>query len=383
MRTHRFHATVAATVSAVLIAATVLPAAAGATPALTPSTSLSPYPSSSSASGSWASYSAAVDAVIAGGATGYAARLDDGRRVRTVSRGLADRATGRALDPTEEFQAGSNTKTFVATVALQLVGEGKLRLDDPVSRWYPGMTDLEGITLRMLLQHTSGLADYTKEVEGDLTKKWTPEELADIGRKLDRTGRPGASFSYSNTNYVLAGMILQRSTGQTPAQLIVQRIARPLGLRHTYWAPDATFHGPHMHGYYRDESGYVDSTNLPLYVAGAAGALISTLSDLARFEQALQSGRLLRPAQLAQMRHTVPMEAPAGLTGGYGLGLARLTTPCGTYWGHTGGTYAFITQAWSSSDGHRTLTQVVTNAEDSLPMRDTAQAAATAALCQL
>jgi D-alanyl-D-alanine carboxypeptidase len=341
------------------------------------------------------SLSAAGDAVLAAGGTGFAERTGDGRRVRTVTRGVADRETGRKLDAADEFQIGSNTKTFVATVMLQLVGEGRLRLDDPVARWFPAIPDADRITVRMLLQHTSGLFDYLGDdqvgaaVLAGSTHHWTPAELVAVGVSHPANFPPGAAWSYSNTNYVLAGMIMKRVTGADPAQLIARRIVGPLGLRHTYWAPDARFHGRHMHGYFRTEPGgtqYTDITDAPLYWADAAGAMVSTLDDLARFEQALQSGRLLHPAQLAQMRTTVEIEGPAGWKTGYGLGVSSLETPCGTFWGHTGGTLGYLTQAWSSADGRRSLIQVVPTGADTptgpdAVIAEAAQSAALAGFC--
>ena len=332
-------------------------------------------------------------AVVAAGATGFASEVDG----RTYTQGVADRATGRRIEAGDEFQIGSNTKTFTATVMLQLVGEGRLRLDDPISRWYPAIPDADRITVRMLLQHTSGIADYLgddsvgeKVLAGD-PYHWTPEELVAIGVALAPYFEPGAAWAYSNTNYVLAGMIMRKVTGLSPAQLITRRIIEPLGLRHTYWAPDARFHGRHMHGYYRTEPGgsqYVDITDAPLYWADAAGAMVSTLSDLARFERALQGGHLLEPAQLKQMRATVDMPAPEGLTAGYGLGLARLDTRCGTFWGHTGGSVGYLTQAWATADGRHAFTQVVPTGADTpvgadKAIEDAAQAAAVDGLCHL
>jgi D-alanyl-D-alanine carboxypeptidase len=338
----------------------------------------------------------AADAVLAAGATGFASRVDDGRQVSTLTRGVADRATARKMASGNEFQIGSNTKTFVATVALQLVGEGRLKLDDPVRRWFPQVRDADRITVRMLLQHTSGLFDYladpemAEQVLAGSRHRWTPEELLTVAMKHPVNAEPGAGWSYSNTNYVLAGMILRKVTGTDPAQLIHQRIVVPLGLRHTYWAPDARFHGRHLHGYFRTQPGgrqYTDVSDAPLHWADAAGAMISTLSDLARFEKALQSGRLLRPTQLAQMRSTVDVPGPAGWKAGYGLGISRLDTPCGTFWGHTGGTLGYLTQAWSSSDGQRSLVQVVPTGADTPAGPDeaigsAAQTAAGAGFCE-
>jgi D-alanyl-D-alanine carboxypeptidase len=392
LRTH-IRATLVGAIALALVGAGSVSAIAAPGSTAVPVTAVVPPSTNSSPDTS----GSAADAVIAAGATGFAARVEDGRRVRTLTRGVADRATGRALDADDEFQIGSNTKTFVATVMLQLVGEGRLTLDEPVGHWFPGIPEADRITVRMLLQHTSGLSDYLADPQMAQTvldgsrHRWTPEELLAVALKHPANFEPGADWSYSNTNYVLAGMIMRKVTGTDPARLIDRRIVRPLGLRNTYWAADARFHGRHLHGYFRTQPGgtqYTDISDAPLYWADAAGAMVSTTSDLARFERALQSGRLLRPAQLSQMRATVAIPGPAGWKAGYGLGISRLDTPCGTFWGHTGGTLGYLTQAWSTPDGRRSLTQVVptgaeTPAGPDEAIATAAQAAATAALCDV
>jgi D-alanyl-D-alanine carboxypeptidase len=315
-----------------------------------------------------------ADAVVAAGIVGYVARVDDGTRVTTAVAGLADRATGRRLGPDDQFEIGSNTKTFMATLTLQLVAKGKLSLTDTVEQHLPGLVpNGDKITLKMLLQHTSGLSDYTDEafaetVLADPTRVWTPQELVALATKHQPTFAPGTSWAYSNTNYILVGMILRKVTGTSPADLVQQRIARPLGLHRTYLpTPTAKHTGPgYAHGYLATPDGatfrYTDVSGWALGGwAGTAGAMISTPSELSRFFSALLGGKLLPAAQLTQMRTLVPFPASFGSKGGYGLGLQRVDTPCGPAWGHGGGIFGHVSTALFSADGRRaTVTDATT-----------------------
>ncbi|HWS31490.1 MAG TPA: serine hydrolase domain-containing protein [Actinoplanes sp.] len=300
------------------------------------------------------------------GAPGFMARIDDGRRVTVTAAGVADRDTGRRLTGHEQFEAGSNTKTFVAVLALQLVDRGRLVLDAPIERYLPDVVPNGGaITVRMLLQHTSGLFNYTgdevfntKVFDPDWTP--TPTELLGYAFRNDPEFAPGTSWSYSNTNYILAGMLVEKLTGTGLADLIQQRIAGPLGLTRTYLAdPRATGTGRgYAHGYTIDFSGpepvHHDTTGWSLAWGGAAGAVISDQRDLARFFSALLGGRLISPERLADMKTTVPVPASFPVTGGYGLGLMRKDTPCGPVWGHGGDTNGHHSTAVTTADGRRT-----------------------------
>jgi D-alanyl-D-alanine carboxypeptidase len=310
-----------------------------------------------------------VDAAVAAGAAGYVARVDDGSQVTRAVAGLADRSTGRRLRTGDQFEIGSNTKTFMATLILQLVARGELALTDTVEQHLPGVVpNGRHITVRMLLNHTSGLYNYTddaaleKKVLADPRRSWAPEQLVAVATRHRPTFAPGTSWSYSNTNYILVGMILEEVTGHSPAYLVEHRIARPLGLRHTYLVrsvAEDTGRG-YAHGYLvafgapGTEPRYTDvsSWNLGGW-ANTAGAMVSTPGELSRFFTALVRGDLLPPAQLAQMRTTVPLPRSFGVRGGYGLGLMRLETPCGTVWGHGGDTLGHHSTALVSPDGRR------------------------------
>jgi D-alanyl-D-alanine carboxypeptidase len=306
--------------------------------------------------------------VLAVGAPGYLARIDDGHRVAITVAGFADTATRRRLADRDQFEIGSNTKTFMSTLALQLVDRGRLRLDAPVARYLPGVVpNGENITVRMLLNHTSGLFSYTADpdfftqMEQDPQRVWTEKDLLDVAFKHEPNFAPGTSWSYSNTNYTLIGMILQKLTGKSLPDLVQQRIARPLGLKHTYFAdPRATNTGPgYAHGYAVSYAGtrptYTDTSGWPIGGwGGAAGAIISNSTDLSRFFSAVLGGKLFSQAQLNQMKTTVDVGNDFPIKGGYGLGLFKIDSPCGTVWGHGGDTLGHHSTAVASADGRRT-----------------------------
>ena len=306
--------------------------------------------------------------VLAIGAPGYMARIDDGHRVELTAAGVADTATGRRLTGREQFEVGSNTKTFMSALALQLVDQRRLTLDAPVERYLPGVVPNGAhITVRMLLNHTSGLFSYTGDpdffpaMDRDPQHVYTDRELLTIAFAHAPNFAPGTSWSYSNTNYILVGMVLQKLTGKSLPDLVQQRIARPLGLTRTYFAaPRATHTGPgYAHGYAVDLNvtppAYSDVAGLPLGGwAGAAGAIISTQNDLSRFFAAVLGGKLFSAEQLRQMKTTVPVPADFGIDGEYGLGLFKINSPCGTVWGHGGDTLGHHSTAVTTADGRRT-----------------------------
>ncbi|MFD4862410.1 serine hydrolase domain-containing protein [Streptomyces atratus] len=282
-------------------------------------------------------------------------------RTRTYTAGVGDLATGSKVPRDGQVRIGSNTKTFTAVVVLQLVGEGKVGLDAPVETYLPGLVRGKGIdgrriTVRQLLQQTSGLPNYTNYL-GDDVRYFEPRELLDLALQHRADFAPGTKWEYSNTNYVLAGLIVEKVTGRPLAKEMDRRIIKRIGLRHTYFpAPgDATIRGPHPKGYYRDSANAPlrDITEIDPSWGWAAGQMISTNSDLNRFFTALLSGHLLPAAQLAQMRSaTLPADATFGPGARYGLGLVSKPLPCGgVYWGHGGSFPGYETRGGATDDG--------------------------------
>ncbi|MBU2669768.1 beta-lactamase family protein [Actinoplanes bogorensis] len=291
------------------------------------------------------------------------------------------------------FRIGSFTKTYVSATLLQLVGEGRLSLDDKVDRWLPGLVRGNGndgrqITVRQLLQQTSGLPDYLNGMtylfsqEGFEQHRYdslTGTEAVGLAMKFPREFAPGTKWSYSNTNYMLAGLIIEKVTGHDWRIEVRNRIVRPLGLTGTTLPgnnPDLP--SPHAVGYERfpgpdaspedpDYGEAIDATRLNPTWGGSAGEMISTVDDGNTFLRALMRGRVLKPAQLAEMKRTVPTNDAfrSGWPGArYGLGLMFVPNSCGGSWAHGGDIPGFKTRNGVTPDGSRSV--VVTINTDSL-----------------
>nr|WP_279638456.1 serine hydrolase domain-containing protein [Kitasatospora cineracea] len=284
----------------------------------------------------------------------------DGRN-RTYTAGVGDAATKARVPVDGQVRIGSNTKTFTAVVVLQLVAEGKVGLDASIDTYLPGLVRGDGfdgrnITVRQLLQHTSGLPEYvdTGRVLADPKRYFEPRELLDAALAQKAHFAPGTQWEYNNTNYLLAGLIVQKVTGRPLGEEITKRVIDRAGLRHTSFpAPgDTAIHEAHPKGYLRAEDGSLrDYTELDPSWGWAAGAMVSTTTDLTRFYGALLDGRLLPPAQLAQMRTTVPAET-LGTGVRYGLGLISRPLTCGgVAWGHGGAIPGYETFGGTTDDG--------------------------------
>lgn len=323
-----------------------------------------------------------LDALRENGVTGAWAEATDGRTARTVRSGVADLATGRPVPRNAHYRIGSTTKTYVAVVLLQLVAEGELSLEDPVERWLPGVVAGNGndgrkITVRQLLRHNSGLHEYILDMpmykaslaEGyrgfvrERFRTHRPEELVAMAMRHRPNWVPEGPdeqrWSYSNTNYILAGMIVERITGRTWEQEVRARITRPLKLGDTAVPPDPRgFPSPHATAYQRfldDDRLYDVTLTADRY---ADGGLVATTRDVGRFFRALMSGRLLPPEQLAEMMKTVPRREPGSTEGNerYGLGLEWSPLSCGGgYWNHGGDSLGVSNRLGVTPDGRRSV----------------------------
>lgn len=290
--------------------------------------------------------------------------------------GYGDYFNQVAADPHAKFRIGSNTKAFTATVLLQLEAEHKLSLDDTVDHWLPGVVNQNGndgtkITIRELLNHTSGIPDYLTgqpllDYGANLNpnEQHTPQQLVDLAIANKPTSAPGVAFHYSNTNYVLAGMVIKAVTGNDPATEIQNRIITPLGLHDTTFpTSDPNMPANHLDGYFHVHGLFFvirDVTSSDVQFTGAAGAIVSTVDDLANFERALFSGRLLAARQQQELETTVPISSDPN-AGSYGLGVALVTTKCGPVWTHTGEVLGYESTWLTSADGQRQV--VVANNE--------------------
>lgn len=228
----------------------------------------------------------------------------------------------------QRFRVGSVTKTFTAALVMQLVDERRLRLDDSLARYLPGVVP-EGskITIRDLLQHESGLANFTDYVtwneNADRSRTLRPIDTLRFAASKPLLFQPGTGWSYSNTNYIALGLIIEKATGQSYRSELTQRILRPLKLTATELPTTRTLRDLHDRGV---------NPLLPW----AAGAIVSNAQDLSRFFQALLSGRVVSKRAVAQMEQTVPANTVFGIWQGDGLGILSAPLPCGTFWGHDG-----------------------------------------------
>ncbi|MFI7465070.1 serine hydrolase domain-containing protein [Nonomuraea sp. NPDC049646] len=319
--------------------------------------------------------------VEAGVATGMQLRVNDERGEWVGTAGVRELGSPDKPPADGRFRVGSSTKTFVATVVLQLVAEGRIGLDGPVNGYLPEFGLDERITVRMLLQHTSGIFNHTGEYYEDGTfapgiawsgKEWVegrfhthqPEELVRLALSKPARFEPGADWSYANTNYVLARLVIERVTGRSFAQELQRLIAGPLGLTGTEAPGTSTeITGPHAHSYYRYEDGgqehTVDVTRQNPSWISAGGDMISTTQDLHTFFAALNGGRLLPAELLAEMRKPDPKI-------GYGLGIFEqdLGERGGTVYHHNGGMAGSAALMYSTPDGGRTMTASVTYVDD-------------------
>ncbi|MFJ2774456.1 serine hydrolase domain-containing protein [Streptomyces sp. NPDC087300] len=305
------------------------------------------------------------------------ASVGDSRgHTRTYTAGVADLATGAKVPDDGQVRIGSNTKTFTAVVVLQLVDEGKVRLDAPIEDYLPGLVRGDGIdghriTVRQLLQHTSGLPNYVKYLDAE-PRSYTPRELLDRALQHKKDFDPGDKWEYSNTNYVLAGMLIEKVTKHRVAHEIERRVIEPLGLRHTYFpAPGETkIREAHPKGYDKDASGApLDVTEFDPSWGWSAGQMVSTDSDLNRFATAILDGGLLSERRLAEMRTTVPAEY-FGRGARYGLGLVSKPLSCGgVYWGHGGSMTGYETRGGATDDGRAANVAVTTQPSDEKVMK--------------
>ncbi|MFD3719089.1 serine hydrolase domain-containing protein [Streptomyces sp. NPDC058674] len=302
----------------------------------------------------------------AAGAPGAMARFSGPDGVVTKAVGVRDTGAGAAMDPKARFRIGSVSKTFSSVVLLQLVAEKKISLDASVNSYLPGLLPDDRITVRHLMTHRSGLADYTNAMfaqtvpgfEAVRNKVFGYQDLVKLSLAEPRTTEPGVAYKYSNTNFVVVGMLIEKATGNKVAKEYDRRIFKPLKLKNTsYVHPATAVKGLHARGYlHPDEAGapLVDSTEQTVSWAQSAGAVISSPADLNTFTSALLRGKLLSPEMLDAMTTVTPTDTTN--TRFYGLGLRRYDLSCGTsVYGHTGTVQGYYTYAFSTRDGRQSL----------------------------
>jgi D-alanyl-D-alanine carboxypeptidase len=325
-----------------------------------------------------------LDRLVGAGAPGAVALVREHGRTTQIAAGYADTGTKRRMRTSDRFRVGSVTKTFVATVILQLAGEGSLSLDDSVERWLPGEVPNGGaITVRQLLTMTSGIFDYLNDGDdtvlrreiADPDTRFTPNDLVAIATAHAPRFAPGTSWSYSNTGYILLGQIAEKATGRPIADSLRERVFTPAGLRATSFETGPRIAGTYAHGYDTLTGKTLrDVSVLDQSWAWTAGAIVSNADDIARFYRALLHGRLLRPDLLAIMETTVPMGTPAPRGYAYGAGIFTTPMPCGIAWGHNGSTPGYLTSVLNSRDSTRQVVLMINGGETALD-RQTAEPA--------
>ena len=365
-RLHRRFA-VPATVLACLVAAALAATSAAAKP-------------DSTTGGRAAGLQEDLDALVAAGAPGAILLTRNGSHTRIITAGLADVAHQRPMRPGDHFKVASVTKSFTASVVLQLAAQGKLSLGDSVERRLPGLVPNGGkITVRQLLNHTSGLFDFELDRQllkpyyaGELDHYWSMRQLLKRAVTHKPLFAPGARHSYSNTNYVVLGLIVEAVTGRSIGAELRGQIFRPLQLDLTTYPTTSPAAGgtrmptPYAHGYtVFGEAGF-DITGISASFFPASGGIISTVGDVADFYRALLSGRLLRPDLLKAMKTMVPAR-DAGANG-YGLGLMRWPTACGPGWGHDGGLPGYWVRSFSTENGRRQAELMINHDPETLDL---------------
>ncbi|QEU63842.1 class A beta-lactamase-related serine hydrolase [Streptomyces galilaeus] len=332
-----------------------------------------------------AALNAAIENVHRAGMPGLFAEVRDDDQVWRGAAGVADVTTGRPVTADMRHRVGSITKTFTAAAVLQQVESGRIGLDTPIGRYLPKLVPGErgeAITVRMLINHTSGLAEYLpyaypslkafpaladtgpQSLDDHRFTRFDPAELIEMGVTAPAVGTPGGTPGvYSNTNYLLLVELLQQVTGDTAERYITRNVIERAGLQHTELPAGPHVDGPHSQ-LYEAWFGMIDPPRdysvYDMSWVGPSASLISTVADLNRFYRLLLAGEIISPSSLEQMQRTVPVVSQEGQTIDYGLGLHPLRGPgWGTFWGHGGTVWGGGALAMTRADGKRQLAVAV------------------------
>jgi D-alanyl-D-alanine carboxypeptidase len=323
----------------------------------------------------------ALDNVHRAGMPAIFAEVRDGDDVWRSAAGVADVNTGRPAAADMRHRVGSITKTFTAAAVLQQVERGQIDLDVPINRYLPRAVPGprgDAITVRMLINHTSGLADYLpyafpslkafpmlakttpESLDANRFKRFDAAELIEMGVAAPAPGKPGATPGvYSNTNYLILCQLLEHVTGSTAEQCITRGVIERAGLRDTELAIGAQVSGAHPQ-MYEAWFGMIDPPRdysvYDMSWVGPSASLISTVSDLNRFFRLLLAGAIVNRSSLSQMQRTVPVISFEGKTIDYGLGLHRMEIAGhGTFWGHDGTVWGAGAMSMIRADGNRQM----------------------------
>jgi D-alanyl-D-alanine carboxypeptidase len=267
------------------------------------------------------------------------------------------------VKPTDLFQIGSVTKSFIAAILLRLEADGWLSMDDPIGKWLPHQipSDWKNITIKQLLTHTSGIVNYTETDEfnrvqrdNNYKKQWTSEELISFAINKPPYFQPSEGFHYSNTNYILAGMVISSVPGKSVEKEMKTLLSKTLPSSNTYYLPhpySKDIMDRMAHGYYSsDTDSLIDATDDNMSMAGTAGAMVSTSEDIASWvRKLLTTTSALPEKQRSEMMSLVDIEngQPIPMTSektGYGLGVMHGSIFGSKAWMHGGGTRGYLTE---------------------------------------
>ncbi|MFF2777524.1 serine hydrolase domain-containing protein [Streptomyces sp. NPDC058052] len=332
-----------------------------------------------------AALDAAIENVHRAGMPGLFAEVRDGDQVWRGAAGVADVTTRRPVTTAMRHRVGSITKTFTAAAVLQQAEAGRIGLDTPIARYLPGLVPGgrgDAITVRMLVSHTSGLAEYfpyaypslkafpaladtgPQSLDDHRFTRFDPAELIEMGVTAPAVGTPGGTPGvYSNTNYLLLTRLLEQTTGTTAERYITRNVIERAGLRDTAFPTGPEIDGPHSE-MYEAWFGMIDPPRdysvYDMSWVGPSASLISTVTDLNLFFRKLLAGEIVSRSSLEQMRHTVPVVSQEGKTGDYGLGLYPMREPGqDTFWGHGGTVWGAGALAMIRADGRRQMAVAV------------------------
>ncbi|CCH32395.1 serine hydrolase domain-containing protein [Actinosynnema sp. NPDC047251] len=326
----------------------------------------------------------ALDDVHRAGMPGLFAEVREGDQVWRGAAGVADLGTGRPVTADLRHRVGSITKTFTAAAVLHQVESGRIGLDAPIGRYLPELVPGprgDAVTVRMLINHTSGFAEYLPYAYPSLKPfpaladttphslddhrhtRFDPVELIGLGVAAPAFGPPGGTPGlYSNTNYLLLGRLLEQVTGTAAEECITHNVIERAGLRDTGFPDGPRFSGPQSQSY-ESWFGMIDPprdfSEFDMSYVGVAASLISTVSDLNRFYRLLFAGQIVSPSSLAEMRRTVRVVSQESKIIDYGLGLYPVEVPGGTAWGHGGTAWGAGALSLTTADGERQLSVAV------------------------
>ncbi|WP_328668408.1 serine hydrolase domain-containing protein [Streptomyces sp. NBC_00328] len=306
-----------------------------------------------------------------GGPPGVIAVLRREGESRIVRAGVADLDSGRPIRADDHTRIASTAKAFSGAVALRLVDRRALSLDDTIGRRLPSLPrQWRSVTLRQLLNHTSGLPDYTQSPEFLEILTADPRHHFDSRRLLDYVAdepllfRPGSKYQYSNSDNIAVALMAEAATGRPYEQLLRDLVYRPLGLRDTSLPQGYEMPEPYMHGYDVVPPNPPEDVSEALSASGvwASGGIISTPADLTRFIRGYAGGALISKATLREQRRWIDgASEPAGPGANKaGAAIFRYSTRCGVVLGHTGNFPGYTQLIAATPDGRRSLTFTLT-----------------------